>query len=107
MPLVGFGPRDESVRIALRERGCDIRTLRGRLSHIPTSEGYLEAVRSGLGWGLVTTLQAEPFLRSGELVRLDDQVTESQLHWQCWRLESEVIQALSAAVLAAAAPLNA
>jgi len=101
LPIVGFGPNDATLDDAMRERFIDSRVLRARVSQIPSSEGYVEAVRCGLGWGLVPRLQAQPLLDSGELVLLDDFPLDIDLYWQRWRLESEVLADLTADVLAA------
>ena len=61
----------------------------------------MEAVRYGLGWGLVPRLQAQPLLNSGELVLLDDFPLDIDLYWQRWRLESEVLADLTSDVLSA------
>ena len=59
----------------------------------------MEAVRYGLGWGLVPRLQAQPLLESGELVLLDDFPLDIDLYWQRWRLESELLADLTEDVL--------
>lgn len=101
LPIVGFGPNDATLDDAMRERFIDSRVLRARVSQIPSSESYVEAVRYGLGWGLVPRLQAQPLLNSGALVLLDDFTLDIDLYWQRWRLESEVLADLTADVLAA------
>ena len=101
LPIVGFGPNDATLDDAMRERFIDSRVLRARVSQIPSSESYVEAVRYGLGWGLVPRLQAQPLLNSGALVLLDDFPLDIDLYWQRWRLESEVLADLTADVLAA------
>ena len=60
-----------------------------------------------MGWGLMSELQAEPFLRRGDLVLLDDRVVSVALYWQRWRLESELLERLTDSVLAAARQLPA
>ena len=101
LPLVGFGPNDATLDDTMRERFIDSRVLRAKVSQIPSSESYVDAVRYGLGWGLVTRLQAQPLLDAGELVLLDDFPLDIDLYWQRWRLESEVLASLTADVLAA------
>lgn len=105
MPLVGYGPNDQTVNDAMRERFIDSHVVRARVSQIPSSEGYLEAVRCGLGWGLISKLQARDLLKAGQLVLLDDKPLDIDLYWQRWRLESEVLEALTRDVLDAASAL--
>jgi LysR family transcriptional regulator (chromosome initiation inhibitor) len=71
---------------------------------VPTSEGFVQAVVAGLGWGLVPEAQAEPLLRDGRLVRLaPDRTVDVPLYWQQWKLDSPALAAVADAVMAAAA----
>ncbi|CAM5666164.1 Putative HTH-type transcriptional regulator OS=Streptomyces glaucescens OX=1907 GN=SGLAU_02605 PE=3 SV=1 [Streptomyces glaucescens] len=55
---------------------------------MPTSEGFVEAVAAGLGWGMVPEVQAEPLLRTGRLVHLaPDRQVDVPLYWQQWKLD--------------------
>lgn len=66
----------------------------------------MDAVRYGLGWGLIAELQARPLLDNGELVLLDDKPMDVELYWQRWRLESEVLEELTQSVVAASSVLR-
>ena len=104
-PLVGYGPNDQVLDDAMRERFIDSAVVRARVSQIPSSEGYLEAVRVGLGWGLLPQAQALPLLAAKELVLLDGSPLDIDLYWQRWRLESEVLSELTRSVIEAASDL--
>lgn len=106
MPLVGYGPNDQILDDAMRERFIDSHVIRARVSQIPSSEGYLDAVRYGLGWGLVSELQARPLVDAGELKVLDDKPMDIDLYWQRWRLESEMLEHLTETVIAASSVLR-
>ncbi|MFK0023898.1 LysR family transcriptional regulator ArgP [Streptomyces sp. NPDC090798] len=87
-----------------------VRGLRGgpgasALRHfMPTSEGFVDAVVAGLGWGLVPEVQAEPLLRAGRLVRLaPDRIVDVPLFWQQWKLDFPALAAVAEAVAAVAA----
>ena len=102
-PVVAFDRHDE-----LQDRF--VRTLRrghraSALRHyVPTSEGYVDAVAAGMGWGLVPEVQAAPLLRAGRLVRLDaDRIVAVPLFWQQWKLDFPALAAVADAVAAAAA----
>uniref|UniRef100_UPI000ADF3257 LysR substrate-binding domain-containing protein n=1 Tax=Streptomyces sp. NRRL B-24085 TaxID=1709476 RepID=UPI000ADF3257 len=75
-----------------------------RVRHaVATSEGFVEAVARGLGWGMVPEVQAEPLLRTGRLVPLaPDRPVDVPLYWQQWKLDSPALAALADAVTAAA-----
>ena len=62
--------------------------------YVPESTIYAEAVRLGLGWGLVPTDQ-----HSHDLIEMvPGEVVEVPLHWQQWKLASPVLDALADAL---------
>jgi LysR family transcriptional regulator (chromosome initiation inhibitor) len=72
--------------------------------HVPTSEGFLEAVAAGLGWGMVPEAQAGPLLARGRLaVLVPGEFMDVALYWQQWKLDSPALAALADAVTATAA----
>ncbi|MGV9992763.1 LysR family transcriptional regulator ArgP [Streptomyces sp. NPDC003374] len=103
-PVVVFDRRDDF-------QDAFVRALRGGADgasavrhHVPTSEGFVDAVAAGLGWGMVPEAQAAPLLRAGRLTRLaPDRTVEVPLYWQQWRLDSPALAALAHAVAATAA----
>ncbi|AKE39012.1 LysR family transcriptional regulator ArgP [Corynebacterium camporealensis] len=105
MPLIGYGPNDQILDDAIRDRFVDPQSARARVSQIPSSEGYLDAVRVGLGWGLVSQAQAGGLIASGELAVLDEKPLRIDLYWQRWQLESPMLGQLTEAVLRAAKTL--
>jgi LysR family transcriptional regulator, chromosome initiation inhibitor len=103
-PVVTFDRRDDFQDGFVRA----LRGGRGAASdarhRVPTSEGFVDAVAAGLGWGMVPQTQAEPLLRSGRLVRLvPERTMDVQLYWQRWKLDSPALAAVSAAVAETAA----
>ncbi|MFF4707048.1 LysR family transcriptional regulator ArgP [Streptomyces sp. NPDC001288] len=69
--------------------------------YVPTSEGFLDSVTAGLGWGMVPEVQAGPRLRDGRLVRLGgpELCVDTPLYWQQWKLDSPALGALADAVV--------
>ena len=100
MPTVVFGAKDDLQRDMLRRRG--VPQLTPVVHQVPTSADFLEAVRIGLGWGMLPELQARAGLASGELVRLSGDVLDVPLFWQRWRLDSPRLTTLTDAVREAA-----
>lgn len=98
-PVVHFDRDDDLQRGWLRRR------TRGRADppahHVPSTEGFVQAVLAGLGWGMLSDLQlAEPALRSA-VVLLDPRATvDVTLHWQRWKVRSPSLERLSEVVLA-------
>ncbi|MGV9890515.1 LysR family transcriptional regulator ArgP [Streptomyces sp. NPDC003395] len=103
-PVIVFDRRDDFqdafVR-RLRDSDGGASALR---HHVPTSEGFAEAVAAGLGWGMVPEAQARPLLRAGRLVEpAPGQAVDVPLYWQQWRLDSPALAAVADAVAATAA----
>ncbi|MEU9232432.1 LysR family transcriptional regulator ArgP [Streptomyces subrutilus] len=72
--------------------------------HVPTSEGFRDAVVAGLGWGMVPEQQAGPLLRTGELVLLAPRrPMDVPLYWQQWKLDSPALSLVARLVADAAA----
>lgn len=101
MPVLRFGPKDvlQDGDLLGRVAGA---VGRRRLSIVPSAEGFGEAIRRGLGWGLLPEMQAAPMVESGDVIVLDDAPVDTRLYWQRWRLESPLLGHLTAAVVAAA-----
>jgi LysR family transcriptional regulator (chromosome initiation inhibitor) len=100
MPTVVFGAKDDLQRDMLGRHG--VPQLPPVVHQVPTSADFLEAVRIGLGWGMLPELQARAGLASGQLVRLSGDVLDVPLFWQRWRLDSPRLTTLTDAVREAA-----
>ncbi|MFJ4201404.1 LysR family transcriptional regulator ArgP [Streptomyces sviceus] len=100
-PVVTFDRSDDIQDGFLRELG---QAGASRVRHaVPTSEGFVEAVALGLGWGMVPEVQAGELLRAGRLVSLaPGRPVDVPLYWQQWKLDSPALAALAEAVTAAA-----
>jgi LysR family transcriptional regulator (chromosome initiation inhibitor) len=78
-----------------------------RLQHfVPTAEGFGAAVRSGRGWGMFPDSLAAPALENGSFVRISETHLDVPLFWQCWKLNSPIVQKVTDAVSSAAAGLR-
>jgi LysR family transcriptional regulator (chromosome initiation inhibitor) len=73
---------------------------------VPTAEGFHAAVAAGLGWGMFPERLAGPPLTDGSFVRVGDAHLDVPLYWQCWRLNSPMVKAVTEAVQRAAAGLH-
>lgn len=104
MPVVVFNDKDTLQHDVLAARGVDAAPV---VHQVPTSADFLEAVRAGLGWGLLPEPQLAPGLADGSLVALpgSDRV-DVELHWQRWRLASPVLDRLTGSVRSAARGLR-
>jgi LysR family transcriptional regulator (chromosome initiation inhibitor) len=71
---------------------------------VPAPGGFHQAVRIGLGWGMIEAEIAQPELAAGRLVEVaPGKYVDRPLYWQHWKLESTILAALTEAVLRAAA----
>ncbi|MGW0818614.1 LysR family transcriptional regulator ArgP [Streptomyces viridiviolaceus] len=101
-PVVVFDRRDDFQDGFVRRLGHE--GASPARHYVPTSEGFVEAVAAGLGWGMVPEPQAEPLLRTGRLVGLaPDLAVDVPLYWQQWKLDSPALATVAEAVVTAAA----
>lgn len=89
------------------QRRCLRRLTRAEVSppthYIPASAEYAEAIRLGMGWGMVPEIECREEVRLGELDRLGDRaVVDVPLYWQQWRRSSAVLREVADALRAAA-----
>ncbi len=99
LPVVVFNEKDALQHEALTRTGAGS----PRVAHrVPTSADFAEAVRVGLGWGMLPEPQLAPLVATGEVVRLDAEPVDVTLHWQRWRLDTPVLARLTDAVRRAA-----
>ncbi|MGH2883661.1 MAG: ArgP/LysG family DNA-binding transcriptional regulator, partial [Solirubrobacteraceae bacterium] len=98
-PLVSFDRSDQLQDRYLKRRTR--RHLQPPRHFVPGSSAFAQAVRLGLGWGMVPDLQAQD---GTELVDLDPRgAIDVPLFWQQWRLRSAALERVAAAVRAQAA----
>lgn len=96
MPVVVFNEKDTLQHDVLESRGVGMPPI---VHRVPTSADFLEAVRLGLGWGMIPEPQLRPDVRAGLLAPLPGRRhVDVALHWQRWRLDSASLDRLSDAV---------
>ena len=96
-PVVVFDRRDDLQHGWLRAR-ADV-PVDPPQHFVPSSADYVQAVRLGLGWGMVPDLQREPE-DERRLVELDPTGgVDVVLYWQQWRLESDPLDRVADALI--------
>jgi len=98
-PLVDFDPHDSLQSRFARRHGAEQDAPRHVIS---ASAEYAEAVRMGLGWGMLLPGQFEDGLADGSLVQLAPDAIEVPLWWQRWNLASTLLDTVTDAVTRAA-----
>ena len=101
MPVVVFNDKDDLQHELLRRHG--VAQDPPIMHQVPSTADFYQAVRVGLGWGMLPESQAGNDFSAGALVRLTADVLDVPLYWQRWRLDSPKLAALTAAVRVAAA----
>ena len=94
-PVVVFDRKDDLQDRYLRAR------LGGPASpprhYVPASAGYVEAVRLGLGWGMIPVLQSER--APDRFVEFDPRAhIDVPLYWQQWKLPSRTLTAVAESI---------
>jgi len=101
-PMIVFNRKDRLQHRFVRS--VTRRRLDPPIHYVPSAAAFIEAIRLGLGWGMVQEQIAVDELAAGRCVRLDEhRHLDVPLYWQHWRLDSAVLDALTASVTAAAA----
>ena len=100
MPVLKFNTKDNLQEQLLTSKGVS----RQPPTHtVPSSQGFLAAVKAGLGWGMIPELQLADELERGALVKLEEDAHgDVALHWQAWTLDSERLNRMTAAIRSAA-----
>jgi LysR family transcriptional regulator (chromosome initiation inhibitor) len=97
--------RDDALQDMLLRKAFR-RAFTRPVHYVPTAEGFGAAVRAGVGWGMYPEQLAAPALADGSFVRISDAHLDVPLYWQCWKLNSPLVQTVTEAVRSAAAELR-
>ncbi|WP_433297853.1 LysR family transcriptional regulator ArgP [Actinoplanes sp. CA-030573] len=74
------------------------------IHYVPAAAAFVEAIRLGLGWGMVPEQHARADIAAGRYSPIfPDRFLDVPLYWQYWKIESAVLRDLTAAVRNAAA----
>jgi LysR family transcriptional regulator (chromosome initiation inhibitor) len=100
-PVVDFDRKDDLQDGFFRTMaGAELTAPR---HYVPSSAEFAQAIRLGLGWGLLPEQQCLADVRSGALVELAPaSPVDVSLYWQRWKIDSPVLNQLTAAVREAA-----
>ncbi|MFF1830154.1 LysR family transcriptional regulator ArgP [Paenarthrobacter sp. NPDC058040] len=77
---------------------------KGPRHYVPASHDFGDAIRLGLGWGLIPEVQCGPDIEDGRLVELaPERPFDVPLYWQRWKTASKVLDVVSDTVREASA----
>lgn len=72
---------------------------KGPRHYVPASQDFGDAIRLGLGWGLIPEVQCGPDIADGRLIELaPEHPFDVPLYWQRWKTASRVLDVLSSTV---------
>ncbi|MFC8039077.1 LysR family transcriptional regulator ArgP [Paenarthrobacter sp. NPDC057355] len=99
-PTVDFDRKDTYqwafVQSCLQAEGKPLPERKGPRHYVPASQDSGDAIRLGLGWGLIPEVQCGPDIADGRLIELaPEQPFDVPLYWQRWRTASSVLATLS------------
>jgi LysR family transcriptional regulator (chromosome initiation inhibitor) len=101
LPVVTYSDQDRLQHDLLAAHGVPRPPV---VHRVPASADFHEAIRRGLGWGMLLDPQLTPDIAAGALMRLPGgQPVDVPLYWQRWRLDSPTLARLTEAVRRAAA----
>lgn len=104
-PAVDFDRKDKYQHRFLELMGGAASGMEpaGPRHYVPSSQEFAEAIRLGLGWGLLPEAQCRKDIETGQLVELaPERPLDVPLYWQRWRTPSRILDAVSDAVRSAA-----
>jgi LysR family transcriptional regulator (chromosome initiation inhibitor) len=103
VPFIAFNRKDE-LPVDFVSKAFGLKRVTLNQLFVPSSEGMVRAVLAGWGVSVVPRLLAQGLIDQGQLINVAPHYTlPIQLYWHCWNLESEVLDALTAALKLTAA----
>lgn len=82
------------------------RAIARPVHYVPTAEGFAAGVRAGLGWGMFPEQLIDAELQAGSVIRISEVRLDIPLYWQCWKLDSPMVQNVTDSVRSAASELR-
>lgn len=90
-PLVAFDRKDDLQARCLRR--LTRAAVEPPVHHVPASAEFAEAIRLGMGWGMVPEIECGAEVRAGDLVHVHERaVVDVPLYWQQWRRSSALLR---------------
>jgi LysR family transcriptional regulator (chromosome initiation inhibitor) len=101
-PVVVFSRKD-NLQAEFLQRELGLMPGHYPIHYVPASDPFLQAVRLGLGFGMLPPQQYGNLLETGELVDVaPGRYTDVPLYWHAWRVQSPTLERLGREVVRAA-----
>ena len=102
VPFIAFNRKDDG-QAEFVSKAFGLKRVTLSQLFVPSSEGQVRAVLAGWGVSILPELLVRGLLEQGQLVNIcPGHALPIQLYRHCWNLESDVLDALSAALTGAA-----
>jgi LysR family transcriptional regulator (chromosome initiation inhibitor) len=102
VPFIAFNRKDDG-QAEFVTKAFGLRRVTLSQLFVPSSEGQVRAVLAGWGVSVLPELLVAGLIQQGALQDIaPGHRLPIQLYWHCWNLESDVLDALSAALTQAA-----
>jgi LysR family transcriptional regulator (chromosome initiation inhibitor) len=102
LPFVAFNRKDD-MQSEFVAQALGLKQVSLSQAFVPSSEGQVRAVLAGWGVSVVPESLVLGLLQGGQLVNIAaGHSLDITLYWHCWNLESQVLDGLSAALVAGA-----
>jgi len=102
VPFIAFNRKDDMQREFVA-KAFGLKRVALSQIFVPSSEGQVRAVLSGWGVSVVPELLVRGLMQQGLIADVaHGHSVPVQLYWHCWNLESDVLDALTAALTGAA-----
>lgn len=93
-PMVRFNKKDFLQHYYL-ERYFQLDAEQHLHHTVPSSEGYLQWILLGMGFGMIPTLQMQPYLATKALIALTpDHTIDVPLYWHDWGIDNMLLKSL-------------
>lgn len=101
-PFIAFNRKDD-MQTEFVAKAFGLKRVALNQVFVPSSEAQVRAVLAGWGVSVVPALIVQPLIDAGRLINIAPwHHLQVQLYWHCWNLESDVLDSLTAALLASA-----
>lgn len=101
-PVMVFNRKD-ALQSSFLLRHFDLPEGAYPFHYVPASDPYVNAIRHGLGYGLLPLEQCADLLAQGELVDLTPHLfVDVPLYWHAWRIQPPRLERMGAALVKAA-----
>ena len=103
VPFIAFNRKDDG-QAEFVSKAFGLKRVALNQLFVPSSEGQVRALLAGWGVSILPELLVRKQIATGEIVNIaPGYALPVQLYWHCWNLQSDVLDALSAALMQAAA----